>query len=56
MGSGELIETLMRHSLIDEYLFVIHPLVLGSGRRMFSDGARPEDLRLADIKTTQKAW
>jgi dihydrofolate reductase len=54
MGSGELIETLMRRDLIDEYLLVIHPLVLGTGRRMFADGVPPVALRLADNKTTAK--
>jgi dihydrofolate reductase len=38
MGSRELIQTLMRHGLIDEYLLLIYPLVLGSGRRLFADG------------------
>ena len=33
MGSGELIKSLMPHNLIDEYLLMIHPLVLGIGRR-----------------------
>ena len=32
MGSGELIQTLMREHLIDEYLLFVHPLVLGTGR------------------------
>jgi dihydrofolate reductase len=54
MGSGELIETLMRRELIDEYLLVIHPLVLGTGWRMFADGVPPTDLRLVDSKTTAK--
>jgi dihydrofolate reductase len=54
MGSGELIETLMRRELIDEFLLVIHPLVLGTGRRMFADGVPPTDLRLVDSKTTAK--
>jgi RibD C-terminal domain len=54
MGSGELIETLMRRNLIDEYLLVIHPLVLGTGRRMFADGAPPTTLRLTYGKTTAK--
>jgi dihydrofolate reductase len=54
MGSGELIETLMRRNLIDEYLLVIHPLVLGTGRRMFAGGAPPAALRLVDAKTTAK--
>jgi dihydrofolate reductase len=46
MGSGELIQTLLRHDLIDEYLLLIHPLVLGSGRRMFVDGGPRAELRL----------
>ena len=54
MGSGELIQTLMRHGLIDEYLLLIHPLVLGSGRRLFADGGPPASLRLVDstVSTT----
>jgi dihydrofolate reductase len=38
MGSGELIQTLVRLDLIDEYLPMVHPLVLGSDRRLFPDG------------------
>jgi dihydrofolate reductase len=54
MGSGELIQTLMRHGLIDEYLLLIHPLVLGAGRRLFPDGGVPASLRLVDstVSTT----
>jgi len=54
MGSGNLIETLMRRDLIDEYLLVIHPLLLGTGHKMFADGLPPADLRLANSKTTAK--
>src|SRR6266545_1058114 len=54
MGSGELIQTLMRHDLIDEYLLFIHPVVLGSGRRMFTDGSPPATLRLVDATTTTR--
>jgi dihydrofolate reductase len=54
MGSGELTQTLMRHGLIDEYLLLIHPLVLGSGRRLFPDGTPETSLRLVDstVSTT----
>ena len=39
MGSGVLVESLMRRDLIDEYMLLIHPLVFGAGRRMFPEGA-----------------
>lgn len=37
LGSGTLIRSLLRHNLIDEFTLLIHPLVLGSGIRMFDD-------------------
>jgi len=52
MGSGELIQSLMRGNLVDEYVLLIHPLVLGSGRRLFSDGCAFAALRLVGAKTT----
>ena len=52
MGSGQLIQTLRAHDLIDEYLLLIHPLVLGSGRRLFPEGTSPARLRLVDSLTT----
>jgi dihydrofolate reductase len=51
MGSGGLIQSLMPAGLIDEYLLMIHPLVLGSGRRLFPDGGPAHSLRLVDSKT-----
>lgn len=52
LGSGELIQTLMKRNLIDQYVLFIHPLVLGSGRRLFADGGGVAALRLIDTKTT----
>ena len=51
MGSGVLIGSLMAAALIDEYLLMIHPLVLGTGRRLFAAGTEAS-LRLVDISTT----
>jgi dihydrofolate reductase len=53
LGSGMLVESLMRRDLVDEYVLLIHPLVLGSGRRLFND-SRATPLRLVDSKTTTK--
>ena len=52
MGSGELVQSLMRGNLVDSYVLLIHPLVLGSGRRLFPDGGAFAALRLVDSKTT----
>jgi len=52
MGSGELVQTLMKHNLVDEYVLLIHPLILGSGRRLFRDNRTFAALHLVDTKTT----
>jgi dihydrofolate reductase len=51
MGSGELIATLAAAGLIDEYLLMMHPLVLGAGRRLFPEKLHVP-LRLIDSHTT----
>ena len=52
LGSGELIQTLMRHDLVDQYTLTIHPLVLGTGRRLFADDGPRAELRLVESLTT----
>jgi len=52
LGSGELIQTLLRHNLIDELVLSIFPLVLGSGRKLFPDGGAPATLHLVNTVPT----
>ena len=52
MGSGVLTQSLIRRGLVDEFQLVIHPLVLGSGRRLFADDGALARLRLVDSTTT----
>jgi dihydrofolate reductase len=52
MGSGELIQLLIARDLIDEYMLLIYPIVLGAGRRLFRDGGVPATLRLAESVAT----
>lgn len=49
-GSATLMQTLMRHNLVDEYRVSIHPLVLGSGTRLFMDGGPKAKLTLVDSR------
>ena len=53
-GSATLIRTLMKHGLVDEYRLLIHPVVLGSGQRLFARGTTPAALELIDTKTTSR--
>ncbi|SIS17472.1 dihydrofolate reductase family protein [Williamsia sterculiae] len=52
MGSGALIRSLLPHELIDEMLLMIHPIVLGSGRRLFGPDDDVHRLRLVDSAAT----
>ena len=46
LGSGDLMQTLMRQRLVDVYVLLVHPLVLGRGRRLFGDDAQRAGLKL----------
>jgi dihydrofolate reductase len=52
LGSGELIRSLMPRNLIDTYMLLIHPLVLGTGRRLFADSGVTSRFKLVDSKPT----
>jgi dihydrofolate reductase len=52
LGSGALVQSLMARGLVDEFLLCIHPLVLGSGRRLFPDGGAFARLELVDCTPT----
>jgi dihydrofolate reductase len=52
LGSGELVQSLRRRNLVDEYVLLIHPLVLGSGRRLFPDGPAAELRLVKSVPTT----
>jgi dihydrofolate reductase len=52
LGSGELVQTLIENDLVDEYSLMVHPIVLGSGKRLFQDSDQTRSLRLVDCKAT----
>jgi dihydrofolate reductase len=52
LGSGDLVQSLMRRGLVDEYVLLVHPLVLGTGRRLFGDGVPFGELELTHSVTT----
>jgi dihydrofolate reductase len=51
-GSGNLVQTLLRHNLVDEYRLWVFPIVIGSGKRLFAEGTVPAALKLVDSKVS----
>ena len=52
IGSSDLIQTLLRHDLVDVFTIWTFPVVLGSGKRLFGDGTLPAGLTLTDVQTS----
>ena len=51
VGSGTLVRSLLRQDLLDELRLMVHPIVMGSGERLFEDGGDQKMLELVDSKT-----
>jgi dihydrofolate reductase len=52
LGSGELVQTLLEHDLVDEIFLAVYPIVLGSGKRLFREADQARKLSLVDSKPT----
>jgi dihydrofolate reductase len=52
LGSGELVQTLIEHDLVDEYFLAVYPIVLGGGKRLFREYEQARELTLVDSKPT----
>jgi len=53
-GSGNLIQTLLKNDLVDEFRLKVFPLTLGAGKRLFAEGTAPAGFRLIDSKTSTR--
>ncbi|CAH0122620.1 MULTISPECIES: dihydrofolate reductase family protein [unclassified Paenibacillus] len=51
-GSGELIQTLLKHDLVDVFWLMIYPITLGCGKRLFADGTIPAAFKVTESYTT----
>jgi dihydrofolate reductase len=51
-GSGNLVQTLLRHDLVDQFNLWVFPVVIGSGKRLFADGAVPAGLKLVESQVS----
>ena len=52
LGSGEMVQQLVANDLVDEYRLFLHPLVLGTGKRLFRSTDQPKRLRLLEAVPT----
>jgi dihydrofolate reductase len=53
-GSGDLLQTLLRHDLVDAFWLMIYPLTLGAGKKLFAAGTLPAAFKLTESKVTPK--
>jgi dihydrofolate reductase len=53
-GSADLLQTLLRHNLIDRFRLMTFPVLVGSGKRLFADGTAPASLAVVDSKVNTK--
>ena len=51
-GSGNLVQTLLKHDLVDELCLKIFPITLGAGKKLFAEGTIPAAFKLTDSKVT----
>ena len=51
-GSAQLVQSLLARDLVDELRLMVFPIVLGTGKRLFADGAEPATLNLVETKQT----
>ena len=51
-GSGNLIQTLIKHDLVDAFWLKIYPLTLGSGKRLFADGTIPAAFKVTESQVS----
>ena len=53
-GSGNLIQTLMKHDLVDAFWLKIYPLTLGNGKKLFADGTIPAAFRVTESQVSPR--